>query len=525
MKRFFLVVLVVGGLIGSIYWLGEQSRRTPISSSSAAKEEKGGKAERPGTTTFTPETKVPVLESDVPLLDRINQEYIRVTQSVLPSVVNVSTSKKVERQANPFGDDPFGFPFPFQPAPRPGGPQREFSLGSGVIISREGHLVTNAHVVKDATEIKVELWDGRKLEAKLIGLDEPADIAVLKVEADDLKALPWGDSEKVQVGEQVLAIGNPFGLSESVSNGIVSAKGRNPGFSGNNNYEDFLQTTAAINPGNSGGALVNIRGELIGINTAIISRSGGFQGIGFAIPSNLARFALDSLIKSGKVVRGYLGVTIQDIKPELKEMFNLKTEEGALVTEVSPKTPAAEGGIKRGDVIVEFNSQKVKNPTQLRLAVSQTPVGKEVPVMVIRDGVTKELTLKVAEKPVDLDLGSMGGDEGEPAEPGDTGALKNVLAGIQVQNIDASARRQLGLAIDVAGVIVTQVQPDSVASGKLQPGDIIQELKPKGEAAMQKITDVKSFLALAKKIGPKQDVLLFVRRQKASTYLILKPES
>jgi serine protease Do len=508
MKRLVVVLVLIAALLAGVRWLSQQMP-TPttsgtVSASSAAST--STEKERKITSTFTPESKPVILDGDVPLLDRMNQEFDRIVQNVLPSVVSIVVYKDAPQMTD------LSELFPQMPAPfrQPGAPQRKGGKkppqaeagGSGVIISREGHIITNQHVVDKANKIEVELHDGRHLSAKVVGQDELADIAVLKIEADNLKALPLGDSDNMKVGAMVIAVGSPFGFSESVSRGIISAIGRNPQFS-RNNYENYLQTDAAINPGNSGGALVNVRGELIGINTAIASRSGGFQGIGFAIPSNLAKFALDSLIKSGKVVRGYLGVGIQEITAEAKDLWDLKTDHGALVSEVNENTPAAKAGIERGDVIVEFDGKPVRDTSTLRLAVSQTPVGKEVPLKIFRAGKEKSLTLIIGELPGSLAKtteGNSSSTEEDAAGNKTVESLNNALAGIKVQNLTPDIRKQFGVPDALVGVIIAEVAEDSLAAGKgLKPGDVIQELKLSGQPGLQKVTDVKSYLALAKR--------------------------
>ncbi|PTX97496.1 serine protease [Verrucomicrobia bacterium LW23] len=473
---------------------------------------------------YTPEPVAPLTENDVPLLEKINRETTKIAQAVVPSVVSITTSKNVAPGIA--GDDdapalpPGRRPRPNQPAPSP--IPRDNSLGSGVIVSREGHIVTNNHVVKDADEITVQTFDNKKYKAKLIGIDEMGDLAVLKIDGENLQALAIGDSSKVQVGEFVMAIGNPFGIfSESVTTGIVSAKGRNPQFT-RGSYEDFLQTTAAINPGNSGGALVNSRGELIGINTAIASMSRGFQGLGFAIPSNLARFTLESLIRHGKVVRGFLGVDIQDVKPELREAFGLPSEEGALITDVTKGGPADKGGVERGDVIVEFDGQKVKTTSELRLLVSLTNIGKEVKVTVIRNRKPHTLTMTITERPGSLAGGSTPGG----ATDEDTGNLKNALAGIKVQNIDDATRGRLKLSADLKGVVIASIEPGSIAEAKgLRKDDVIEAIRPSSSVVpLDKTipTDVRRFIEMARELKEDQSVLLVVRRA-GSTVLIVLP--
>src|SRR5438477_1172751 len=306
-------------------------------------------------------------------------------------------------EITPFFDDPFfrrffGSPFDDNGGRRQPRTFKERSLGSGVIVTKDGYILTNNHVEDGADEIKVARdKDKKQFTAKVIGRDPRTDIAVLKIDAKDLPFITFADSDKIEVGDVVLALGNPFGIGQTVTMGIVSATGR--GGMGIEDYEDFIQTDAAINPGNSGGALVDAEGRLVGLNTAILSRSGGSQGVGFAIPANLARSVMDQLIKSGKVERGFLGVGIQDLTPELARQFNVKDTQGALVSSVTPDSPADKAGLKSGDVIVEFNGRAVPDSRHLKLQVAETAPGSSTPVRVMRDGVNKMLSLTVKAMP------------------------------------------------------------------------------------------------------------------------------
>ncbi|HOD35844.1 MAG TPA: Do family serine endopeptidase [Syntrophales bacterium] len=314
--------------------------------------------------------------------------FVELVDRVKPAVVNISTSRTVRTPGNPFQHF-FG---PFRGSPFGDIPDRERkqrSLGSGFIIDAAGHIITNNHVVAGAEEIRVKLADGRELPVQVVGRDSKTDIALLKMAAavKDLQTLPLGDSDDVKVGEWVIAIGNPFGLALTVTQGIVSATGR---VIGAGPYDDFIQTDAAINPGNSGGPLINLRGEVIGINTAIVAAG---QGIGFAVPSNMARAVVAQLMQKGKVVRGWIGVSTQTVTPDLAPSFGLKEPKGALVSEVATGSPAAAAGMKRGDVVIAFNGKEVKSVLDLPKSVAETPIGKVVPVRVIRD--KKEMTLRV----------------------------------------------------------------------------------------------------------------------------------
>jgi len=399
-----------------------------------------------------------------------------LVKKAAPSVVNIYTTKKVQTGArlDPFFDDPifrrfFGDPWGGRDRLPP--ERREQSLGSGVIVTEDGYLLTNNHVVEDAEEIKVALSDEKTvLDAKLVGADPQTDIAVLKVEGRKLPAIVMADSDLTEVGDLVVAIGNPFGVGQTITSGIVSGKGR--GGMGIVDYEDFIQTDASINPGNSGGALVDAEGRLVGINTAILSRSGGNQGVGFAVPINLARFVMERIVESGKVTRGYLGVMIQPVTESLAKEFKLKEAGGALVGEVTPKSPAAEAGLKDGDVIIEFNGKKVTDSRHLRLMVAQTAPGTKAGLKLIREGKEQTLTVKVGELP-----GEMLAQAGR-AHGGRGGWGKNeALSGVELSDLDNRARRQFDIPFDVRGALITGVEPGSAAAkAGLQPGDVIVEV-------------------------------------------------
>jgi serine protease Do len=369
-----------------------------------------------------------------------------------------------------FGDD-FDNRAPRRNFHAPRMPRQE-GLGSGVIITKDGYILTNNHVVDGAEEVKVALQDGREFTAKVIGRDPKSDVAVVKIDAKDLPTIAIADSDKVEVGDVVLAIGNPFGIGQTVTTGIVSATGR--GGAVGLDYEDFIQTDAAINPGNSGGALVDSEGRLIGINTAILSRSGGNQGIGFAIPSNLARDVAQDLVREGHVTRGYLGVMIQDVNPALAKEFKLKDNHGALIGEVTDNSPAQKAGLKEGDVILEYNGKKVSDSRHLKLEVARTHPGEAVPVKVLRDGSTKNLEVTVKEMPGQERLARNDNNSGSDKE--DNGTLNGVTVG----DLDRQARQQFDLPGNVHGVVVTDVDPNSpAAEAGLKPGDVIQEINRK----------------------------------------------
>jgi serine protease Do len=441
--------------------------------------------------------------------------FVPVVKAVTPAVVNISTTRVVRAPGNqlaPFMDDPFFRQFfgdeffrRFQ-IPRE---RRENSLGSGVIVSDDGYIVTNNHVIAKADEIKVLLNDGREFTGKIVGTDPKTDIAVIKIDAKNLPVVPWGNSDELEVGEYVLAIGNPFGLNSTVTMGIVSATGRaNVGIA---DYEDFIQTDAAINPGNSGGALVNARGELVGINTAIFSRSGGYMGIGFAVPANMARAVMRSLIETGKVTRGWLGVSIQEITPDLARQFGLEEARGALVSQVLPGTPAAEAGLQAGDVIVAFDGRAIEGPVMLRNVVAQTKVGRTVKVEVVRDKRRRTFEVTISEQPKDM------GGPGEEGPDGE-GEPSSVLRGLELRDLTPEIAAQLGLPAGTAGVVVTEVEPDSPAGAAgVQPGDVILEIN---RTRVRSLADVRR---MARELERDEPLLLLLNRRGSQLFLAVRP--
>jgi len=406
--------------------------------------------------------------------------FAPIVKSVLPDVVNISTSKIThnsemnfdEQQIPPMFRQFFGQQFgPGNEGPDPQNrpprhhDQREESLGSGVIISPDGYILTNNHVVDGASDVRVTLSDKRQLQAKVVGTDPKTDIAVLKVDGDHLPAITIGNSSKVQVGDYALAIGDPFGVGQTVTMGIVSAMNR--GNLGIEDYEDFIQTDAPINPGNSGGALVNDRGELIGINTAILSHgSGGNEGIGFAVPVNLARGVMEQILDHGKVNRAYLGVMIQDVTPGIAKAMNLNNMQGVLVGDVTPSSPASRSGIQRGDVILEVNGTPVADSRELRMSISMMKPDATVKLKVLRNGNPSNIDVKLGDLP----------NEQQQAKT-EEGKSEGALEGVTLENLDSSTARQLNLPASTAGVVVTDISPSSPeASSGLRPGDVIQEV-------------------------------------------------
>jgi len=423
--------------------------------------------------------------------------YAPVVKHVAPSVVNIYSSRTEHLRDNPmfgnplfrrfFGPDDDDNSGQEQQPQMPGQgnrgrrhsqprTERSQSLGSGVIVSADGYILTANHVVDGADEIKVALAKGGpEFTAKVIGADAPTDVAVLKISGKDLPIITMADSDKLEVGDVVLAIGNPFGVGQTVTMGIVSGTGRTA--LGINQYEDFIQTDAAINPGNSGGALVDADGRLVGINTAIYSESGGYQGVGFAVPVNLARSVMERLIKYGKVTRGYLGVQLQSLSPELAEEFGFPDQDGALVSDVESGTPAAKAGLQNGDVIREVDGKKISDRDQLRLMISQTAPGTKVTLSILRT----ESGKKPVQKTITATLGTLPGQmaAGGSENPSDNQKDSNYdsLDGVEVGDIDSNARQQYGIPSSVRGAVVTSVDENSnSAEAGVREGDVIQEI-------------------------------------------------
>jgi serine protease Do len=409
--------------------------------------------------------------------------FAPVVKGAVPAVVNISSTRvvKTRGQQNPFMNDPFFQQF-FGHGQEQQQPleQREHSLGSGVIVTPDGYILTNNHVVEGAKDIDVELSDQRHFTGKVIGTDPRTDVAVVKIDASGLTAMPLGNSKGLEVGDFVLAIGEPFGLRSTVTMGIVSAKGRTGlGIEGQNSYEDFIQTDAAINPGNSGGALVDVHGELVGINTAILSGGnsemggeGGNEGVGFAIPVDLARNVMTQIVEHGKVVRGQLGVFITQLTPALAKQFGLSKAEGALVQDVPANSPGANAGLRRGDVILGMNGQPYPDSQAMRLAISETAPGTTIHLNVIRDGKPMTIDVKINEM---SDTEQASNDE-----QGDNGSgASGLMAGVQVENLTPQITQRLNISPDTQGVVITQISPDSAAAqsnAQLQRGDIVMEV-------------------------------------------------
>jgi serine protease Do len=433
-----------------------------------------------------------------------------VAERVMPSVVSVTSSKTSRMPELPEGH-PFRFFFgPGGPGMGPGGgrEQREQGLGSGVVVA-PGVIVTNNHVVEDATEIRVKSHDNRDYDVELVGADPKSDVAVLRVKGDAsaLRPLAMGDSSKLRPGEVVLAVGNPFGVGQTVTMGIVSAKGRSD--LGIIDYEDFIQTDAAINPGNSGGALVSMAGELIGINTAILSRSGGYQGIGFAIPTEMARPIVDSLLSKGRVSRGWLGVGIQDIDQDLAAAMSLKSSQGVLVSDVGNGTPAAKAGLKRGDIVQEVNGRPVDSTGKLRNVIAAAGAESTVKLTVLRGD--KRVTLDVA-------LGEMPEDAASPGTQGSSpGKAPATLSGLALEPLTPQTRERF--RVDPAlrsGVVITRVERGTAAArAGLRPGDTLIEVNRKPVTTPEQVR-----AAWGANAGK---VLLLVAREGRTQFVVVSP--
>jgi serine protease Do len=432
------------------------------------------------------------------------RESVRAAvQRSVPAVVNISSTRVEKPNVNgapfdmPFFDDFFGREF------RSPSQRRAHSLGSGVIVSPDGIVVTNDHVIAGAEEIDVILPDGKETKAEVVGSDPKTDIGIIKLAgASNLPVLKLADSSRVEVGEFVLAVGNPFGLRQTVTFGIVSGTGR--GGLGIEEIEDFIQTDASINPGNSGGALVNLNGDLIGINTAIVSRGGGNQGIGFAVPSNMARHVMDQIRKHGKVVRGWMGVVIQPVTPELAAALKLKGTEGALVSDVSQGSPAEKAGIQRGDVITEMNGQRVADSRALQLKIAASSPGEEASFTVIRDGSSQTVAVTLGEAPAEKGVAASGGKQG------------GSRLGVGVQPLTDQLAAELGLRPGTKGVVIVEVEPGSAAEeAGLRQGDVIQEVNRKP------VQSVENFRAAVEGLTG-DTVLLLINRGGSTVFVTVR---
>lgn len=449
-------------------------------------------------------------------------DFTELVKKNSPAVVNISTTQKISREHGmPPGfnipEFPEGSPFGdlferFFGEQGPGaGPPDEFenqSLGSGFIISADGYIVTNYHVVKDAEEITVRLSDRRELKAEIIGSDKRSDMALLKVKASDLPVVTIGSSENLEVGEWAMAIGSPFGFDHSVSVGVISAINRNLP---SDNYVPFIQTDVAINPGNSGGPLFNLDGEVIGINSQIFTRSGGFMGLSFAIPIDVAMDVVEQLKTQGRVSRGWLGILIQDVNKELAESFGMKKPMGAVVLRVLPDSPAAKAGFKEGDVVVEFAGKTIHRQSDLPLAVASFPVGEEAKVKIIREGKSRQLTVEIGELPPEEKLAEM-------APSGSSGSEKtSETLGMVLEELSSEQRKQLGIR-DKRGVLVKEVHEGPAAEAEIRPGDVILMINHKN------VTSAKQFAELIADLPKGKLLPMLVQRGKAPLFMTIRLE-
>ncbi len=449
---------------------------------------------------------------DIEILDRSAKAFASVVKDAKPAVVHIKVSSTVESspELEQFFNNPFFERF-FGPQYRQQEPQQrkrhQQGAGSGFIISKDGLIITNNHVVDQADKITVILSDNAEAEAKLIGTDPRSDVALIKIDVKtDLPTIPLGDSDNLEVGEWVIAIGNPFGLSQTVTVGVVSAKGRSR--MGINEYENFIQTDAAINPGNSGGPLLNIHGEVIGMNSALYSRTGGYMGIGFAIPINMVKSIEDQLQKNGKVTRGWLGVAIQDVDENLAESFGLEKAEGILVSDVQPDSPAEKAGLKQGDVLLKLGNTPLKDVTDLRNRVAMIIPGTQVSLNIIRNGKPADMTVTIGEQPSDFGAVAQG--------PKTNGSLKDF--GLVLQELTPDLAEQLGYQ-DRQGVVISEVEPQSPADNSgLKPGQLIEEVNK------TKVTSLKEMNQLIQESENKNRILLKVRSGGFSQYVVLRAE-
>jgi serine protease Do len=473
-----IFALFGSGLVSGLD-IAEARHRTPVISTSDAAADPNARTE-PGTP-------------DHPL-----KGFAPLVKQVLPAIVNIASVAVVKTNS---GQEFPGLPFDWPPDLQMPREHRERSAGSGVIVSPDGYILTNSHVVDGAIKVKVSLSDKREFTARVVGADDKSDIALLKIDAANLPVLPLGDSSRVQAGDIVLAIGNPYGLGQTVTMGIVSAVGR--GNLGIEDYEDFIQTDAAINPGNSGGALTDTRGELIGINTAILSNgTGGNQGIGFAIPSNMARKIMTDIKEHGQVTRGWLGLEIQDMNSALAAQFRVKDSKGALVSGVDPRGPAARAGIQRGDVLREIAGKTIDDSRDLRLQVAETPPGTAVEAKILRNGAERSLSITVGTMPAERKSASI-------EEPASGGKI-----GVAVEDMSPQVAQEAGVPPSTGGVIIVDVQSDSpAAESGLQVGDIVQEVNRK---AIETVSEFKSAIS-----DSPNTILLFINRGGHTLYTVV----
>ena len=472
-----------------------------------------------GAHVFAEEAKLPEIKVDTTPLPSTAASYAPMIERVAPCVVTISTSRDVRLRDNQYFNELrryFGIPDDEESgrAPQRRGDQgagkkqkQMMGIGSGVVVSAEGHILTNNHVIDGADEIVVTIGNEKhEYKAKKIGGDPDADLAVLKIEDAKVQPIVFTDSDQVRVGDVVLAIGNPFGLTRSVSSGIVSSIGR-----GNfrmATFENYIQTDASINPGNSGGALVDVQGRLVGINTIIFSRSGGNEGIGFAVPSNLARAAVESLIKHGRVIRGFLGIVLQDVTEEQANKFKVGTDSGAAVNEVQPNSPGQKAGIRIEDIITSVNGKKIDSPRELILAIGSLPPATKVDLKVLREGKEQQIEAVLGERPASATLA------GEPQRPDPD---PDVLDGVQVTDLTAESRKEFKVPAEVKGVLIEKVAADSPsADAGLKQGDVILEIE------REAVTSAKQAVDMSEKLKKQKKVLLRVSTKGETRFMIVE---
>lgn len=464
--------------------------------------------------TGQPETSAPQAPKNTAppppvVVDGVRTSYADVVEKTSPAVVTIRS----ERRARTNSNRQFPFDIPMSPNPVPQDRPIERGVGSGVIVSADGTILTNHHVIDGADKIIVQMNDGKTFDAEVVGSDPPSDLAVLKIEAEDLPFLTMGDSDQVRVGDIVLAIGNPLGIGQTVTSGIISAKGRQTGIS-DGTFQDFLQTDAPINQGNSGGALVNVKGELIGINSQILSRSGGNIGIGFAIPSNMAKTVKEQLVADGKVRRGRLGVGIQPLTENLAEQFNAKGRKGVLVNQVMQNSAADKAGIERDDIILEVNGEAIEDPNSLRNKIAGTRPGTAVRLKILRDGNEQELTATLDEFEVENAGARRSGDQNDDPDRSE----QNKKLGINLQPVTPEIARQLELESDSTGLVVTEVNPNGAAAEQgIRRGDVILEIN------RQEVNSLDAVRSAIEKSGDKP-VLLLVARRDRTIFITVTPK-
>jgi serine protease Do len=491
-----IILLLVGIIVGLGLALGfnwtQHTQATPVSNTAIM-------SEAPSTSAT---------QSDMNAAQQLSNAFASVSAQVTPSVVTIFTETNIKAPRQMFDQSPFeqffgdDFFKRFFEMPAPRGDYKQQGLGSGVIVNENGTILTNNHVVDNADKIKVRLMDGREFTAKVKGTDSQTDLAVINIDANKLTPIKLGNSDNIRVGDWVLAIGSPLNpqLAHTVTAGIVSAKGRSG--VGLSQYEDYIQTDAAINPGNSGGALVNLNDELIGINTAIATQTGGFMGIGFAIPVNLAKKVMGDIIETGKVTRGWLGVYIQNITPDLAKAMKLDVAKGVLVSKVEENSPAAKAGIKEEDVILKFNGKDINNSVELSTLVASTSPNSEVDLKILRNGRTMDITVK---------LGELTAKVQRRSESGRT-SYENI--GIAVSNITPALIQKYGLPEKITGVVVTQVDPNGAAAEfGIQEGDVIMKVN------RENIRSVSDFQKQISDTKPGENILIYLRRGDGNLFI------